>query len=56
MKIGDAVQTPQGPGKVVDIEHTGWNIRYGVELENSPFNFSPAYYFGKEIKREAQRY
>lgn len=48
MKIGDRVDTPHGCGEIVD-----WEIekRYGVKLDNNPFDFPIAYYFPHELKK-----
>ncbi|MFA5715042.1 MAG: hypothetical protein WC998_04850 [Candidatus Paceibacterota bacterium] len=52
MKITDKVETPHGPGVIVDIEkHNKFN-RYGVKLDVNPFTFPVAYYFEKDLKQE----
>lgn len=54
MNINDKIMTPNGAGIIINIEHysrlgKGYNKRYGVELEINPFDYSPVYYFEKEI-------
>lgn len=56
MKINDTVKTPCGKGIIKRIEYysrlrKGYNKRYGVELENNLFDFSPVYYFEKDLKK-----
>lgn len=55
MKINDRIITPNGIGIIKEIEEYSrlckkLNKRYGVELENNPFNYSPAFYFKKDCK------
>ncbi len=50
MKKGERIETPHGPGEIVDIEkHNKFN-RYGVKLDVNPFTFPVAYYFEKDLK------
>ncbi len=50
VQINDEVMTPHGLGKVVEIEPLSKTERYGVELNSSPFNFSPVFYWPQRIK------
>lgn len=53
MNMGASITTPHGPGMVVDVTHYnrlhGGMKRYGVELLNNPFSYSPVYYFEDEV-------
>jgi hypothetical protein len=52
MKPGDRVQTPDGPGTVVDNEGT-MTIRYGVLLDNwfNKNTYPKRYYWPHEIEK-----
>jgi hypothetical protein len=54
MKIGSAVETKDGKGKIVDIEFynrlNGGINRYGVELDVKKYDYPVAYYWPGEIK------
>ena len=50
MKVGDSVKTPEGMDIIESIEYSGNVKRYGVKLDNSPFDFSPAYYNRTELE------
>lgn len=54
MNMGANVTTPHGPGTVVNVTHYnrlhGGMNRYGVELFNNPFSYSPVYYFEDEVR------
>lgn len=51
MKVGDNVKTPEGMGIIIgNIELAGNIKRYGVRLDNNPFDFSPAYYNKTELE------
>jgi hypothetical protein len=50
-KVNDRVVTTQGPGTVVSIDNNeGKSKRYGVELDDNPYYFSPVYYWPDELK------
>lgn len=52
LAVGSRVLTKQGAGTIVDIEYSyviDFYMRYGVELDNSPFSFNPAFYTVKEV-------
>jgi len=50
MKIGDRVKTPDGEGVIKDIQEYKGFKRYGIKLDNNPFNFSPVYYNKPEVE------
>lgn len=50
MKIGDSVKTSEGMGIIIDKEISNHITRYGVKLDNNPFDFSPAYYYKTELE------
>ena len=50
VKIGDRVKTPDGEGILKDIQEYKGFKRYGVRLDNNPFNFSPVYYNKPEVE------
>lgn len=49
IEIGDYVQTSQGAGTVVSFEELSVSKRYGVELDDSPHLFSPAFFWRKDV-------
>ena len=50
MKVGDRVKTSEGMGVIESIEYSRNVVRYGVKLENNPFEFSPVYYNRNELE------
>lgn len=61
MRIGDRVETEDGPGQIVDIENQkGRTKRYGIKHDISPdwqayrsgSGPTPTYYFESELKIE----
>lgn len=48
-KLGSTVETPHGRGKVTAEEVFRTCERWGVELENNPFNYPIAFYFKREV-------
>ena len=49
MKIGEEVRTPNGFGKIVDIEEFRTTKRYGIKLNMNTLSIPIAYYFENEI-------
>lgn len=59
MKIGDKVQTPHGPGKIVDEDKTAYSNgraamqdgqrRWGVMVEKPKVAYNPAYFVDSEL-------
>ncbi len=49
MKIGQRVNTPNGPGLIVAFEDISIG-RWGVELDANPFWYLVAYYFKHELE------
>jgi len=49
IKINSIVQTPNGRGTIVKEEVFRECERWGIKLDNSPFNFPVAFYFKKEV-------
>ena len=49
VQLSDVVTTPHGIGKVVAREPIRDSFRWGVELVENPFWYSPVYYWSDEL-------
>jgi len=52
MEIGNTINTSFGKGKITAHEEIYKKSRWGVELENNPFSYSPVYFWETEIEAD----
>lgn len=52
MKIKDRVLTPHGIGVIIKKEYYSLSkfYRWGVELDENPFFYTPVYYYSSELE------